>query len=224
MAFCRSYGPKGMENGMSYHQRLRVSPPQTTSSRMLQYAQTKVYIPEITRLATELTPRLDNTLLLAFATTAKKLSIARVAIKWGSPATNPPDRPPANPALNTVTPTIIIRLLSDTNWMDGSASDNSDPFQLSPSMAALSHLSILSPSPDGPGGRPTLPTVITIRSHLPTPLSQYNQDTHSLINRWELSEASPSVHPAFEQLSARRNSIGSKPGVSILTPYLSTYC
>ncbi|KFY19349.1 hypothetical protein V493_08002, partial [Pseudogymnoascus sp. VKM F-4281 (FW-2241)] len=156
----------------------------------------------------------NNTLLLAFATTAKKLSIARVAIKWGSPATNPPDRPPANPALNTVTPTIIIRLLSDTNWMDGSASDNSDPFQLSPSMAALSHLSILSPSPDGPGGRPTLPTVITIRSHLPTPLSQYNQDTHSLINRWELSEASPSVHPAFEQLSARRNSIGSKPGPS----------
>ncbi|OBT45969.1 hypothetical protein VE00_03746 [Pseudogymnoascus sp. WSF 3629] len=155
----------------------------------------------------------NNTLLLAFATTAKKLSIARIAIKWGSPTANPPDRP-VNPALNTVTPTIIIRLLSDTNWMDGSASDASDPFHLSPSMAALSHLSILSPSPDGPGGRPTSPTVITIRSHLPNSLSQYNQDTHSLINRWELSEASPSVHPAFEQLSARRNSVGSKPGPS----------
>ncbi|OBT52775.1 hypothetical protein VE04_06832 [Pseudogymnoascus sp. 24MN13] len=155
----------------------------------------------------------NNTLLLAFATTAKKLSIARIAIKWGSPTANPPDRP-VNPALNTVTPTIIIRLLSDTNWMDGSASDASDPFHLSPSMAALSHLSILSPSPDGPGGRPTSPTVITIRSHLPNSMSQYNQDTHSLINRWELSEASPSVHPAFEQLSARRNSVGSKPGPS----------
>ncbi|KFY20265.1 hypothetical protein V491_03862 [Pseudogymnoascus sp. VKM F-3775] len=155
----------------------------------------------------------NNTLILAFATTAKKLSIARIAIKWGSPGNNPPDKP-VNPALNTVTPAIIIRLLSDTNWMDGSASDASDPFHLSPSMAALSHLSILSPSPDGPGGRPTSPTVITIRSHLPNSLSQYNQDTHSLINRWELSEASPSVHPAFEQLSARRNSVGSKPGPS----------
>lgn len=199
---------------MSYLQILRASPPRTTSSLMLQYAQIKVCISRITSLPTELTRKLDNTLLLAFATTAKKLSIARIAIKWGSPTANPPDRP-VNPALNTVTPTIIIRLLSDTNWMDGSASDASDPFHLSPSMAALSHLSILSPSPDGPGGRPTSPTVITIRSHLPNSMSQYNQDTHSLINRWELSEASPRVHPAFEQLSARRNSVGSKPGVSI---------
>ena len=185
---------------------------------MLQYAQIDVFSSETTRPATELTWRPDNTLLLAFTTTAKQLSIVRVAIKWGSATNNQNDKP-INPALNAVTPTIIIRHLCDTNWMDGSVSDSSDPFHLSPSMASLSHLSILSPSPDGPGGRPTSPTVMTIRSHLPGSPSQYNQDTHSFINIWELVESPQTVHPAFEQLSARRNSAGSKPGVGILHLY-----
>lgn len=155
-------------------------------------------------------------------TTSKQLSIVRVAIKWGS-ANNKPSDKPINPALHTVTPTIIIRHLAVTNWMDGSATASSDPFHLSPSMVALSHLSILSPSPDGPTGQAALPTVMTIRSHLPNSPSQYNQDIHSLIDRWELSESPQSVHPAFEQLSARRNSVGSKPGVGTFTQYFGPF-
>lgn len=138
----------------------------------------------------------------------------RIAIKWGSTNTNQHDKP-VNPALLAVTPTIIIRHLTVTNWMDGSSNEDSHAFHLSSSMVALSHLSILSPCPDGQPGHSTLPTVITVRSHLPNFPSDYNQDTHSLIDRWELSESSQTVHPAFEQLSARRNSVGSKPGVSL---------
>jgi mediator of RNA polymerase II transcription subunit 16 len=140
----------------------------------------------------------------------------RVAIKWGGTNNKPQDKP-INPALLTVTPTIIIRHLAATNWMDGSSNEGSDPFHLSPSMVALSHLLLSSPCPDGQTGHSTLPTVMTVRSHLPNSPTQYNQDTHSLIDRWELSESSQTVHPAFEQLSTRRNSVGSKAGVGL--PY-----
>jgi mediator of RNA polymerase II transcription subunit 16 len=112
-----------------------------------------------------------------------------------------------------VNPTITIRHLAVTNWMDGATGDGGGPFHLQPSMVALSHLSILQPSPDGPNGQPTLPTILTVRSLLPSSPSHYNQETHSIIDRWELHESAQSVHSAFEQLSHRRNSTALAPGV-----------
>ena len=62
--------------------------------------------------------------------------------------------------------------------------------------------------------RTTPPTVVAIRSHLPVPMSNYNQDVHSIVDRWEVRENKQAVHPAFEQLTSRRNSVGAQPGVS----------
>jgi mediator of RNA polymerase II transcription subunit 16 len=132
-----------------------------------------------------------------------------VAIAWGN---KPVDK---NQPSTTVNPSIIVRHIAVTNWMDTGSNEGSETFSYAPSMVQLSHLSILSPSPEGPGGHPTPPTILIVRSHLPNTPSQYNQDTHSIIDRWEIVESAQSVHPAFEQLNSRRNSQVSQPGTTI---------
>jgi mediator of RNA polymerase II transcription subunit 16 len=80
-------------------------------------------------------------------------------------------------------------------------------------MTQLSHLEFL-PSCSDATGRLTPPTVVAVRSHLPPSMTHYNQDIHTVVDRWEIREKMQTVHPAFEQLSSRRNSIGSPPQVS----------
>jgi mediator of RNA polymerase II transcription subunit 16 len=77
----------------------------------------------------------------------------------------------------------------------------------------LSHLEFL-PSSLEAGGRLTPPTIVAVRSHLPPSMAHYNQEVHTVVDRWEIREKMQTVHPAFEQLSSRRNSIGSPPQVN----------
>lgn len=79
-------------------------------------------------------------------------------------------------------------------------------------MNALSNLYILPAAPDGPSQIADLPVILTVRHHLPSSTAQFNQDTHTIIDRWEVREAAQTVHSAFEQLSSRRNSAASQPG------------
>jgi mediator of RNA polymerase II transcription subunit 16 len=77
----------------------------------------------------------------------------------------------------------------------------------------LSHLEFL-PSCSDAIGRSTPATIVAVRSHLPPSMAHYNQDVHTVVDRWEIREKMQTVHPAFEQLSSRRNSIGSPPQAS----------
>ena len=152
----------------------------------------------------------DQTLLIAFATTTKQLRTVRVNIKWGN-------KPNEKTNLNVpvaVNPSISVGHLAVSNWMDGTASDGSDSFHLQSSMVVLSHLVLIPPTPDGPTGQATLPTILAVRSHLPMSPSHFNQDIHSTIDRWELRESAQSIHTAFEQLGSRRRSGVSQPSVS----------
>ena len=81
-------------------------------------------------------------------------------------------------------------------------------------MVQLSHLEFLPPCGDA-AGRMAPPTILAVRSHLPGSTSHYNQDVHTTVDRWEVREKPQTIHPAFEQLSSRRNSVGSQPGVSL---------
>jgi mediator of RNA polymerase II transcription subunit 16, fungi type len=155
---------------------------------------------------------LDQALLVAFATTTKQLRTVRLYIKWG----NKPVEKGMNAAPITVSPSILVGHLAVTNWMDGSPSDGSDSFHLHSSMAALSHLEIISPTPEASSGPLTPPTIITVRSYLPTSPSHFNQEIHSTIDRWELRESTQAIHPAFEQLGARRRNSGSQPNVRLI--------
>lgn len=81
-------------------------------------------------------------------------------------------------------------------------------------MVQLSRLEFLPPAGGDSNDKLSPPTILAIRSHLPVSTTHYNQDVHTIIDRWEVHEKPQTLHPAFEQLSSRRNSVGSPPGVS----------
>ncbi len=100
-----------------------------------------------------------------------------------------------------------------TSWAHDNVPGTLNASHMESSMVHLSHLEFLPPCGDA-SGKPTPATILATRSHLPTSSSHYNQDVHTTIDRWEVRENIQSLHPAFEQLSSRRNSVGSRPGVS----------
>jgi mediator of RNA polymerase II transcription subunit 16 len=153
-----------------------------------------------------------NTLLIAFATTSNQLRTVRAMIDWGLPKSTEK----VNPANLPLNPTIKTRHLAVTSWHHDAPTDTSNGSQIEQSMAQLTHLEFLPPSVD-PSGRMTPPTIITMRSYLP-PMSHYNQDVYTTVDKWEVRERVQTIHSAFEQLSSRRNSVGTKPGVSETTP------
>lgn len=73
------------------------------------------------------------------------------------------------------------------------------------SMTELSHLHVLPSLIDNEGKNTSPPLVVAIRSSLP-PQGSF-QDAQSIIDRWEVVEQRQSLHPAFEQLGSRRNSV-----------------
>lgn len=80
-------------------------------------------------------------------------------------------------------------------------------------MTELTQLEFLPPCGDS-NGRVTPATIVATRSHLPVSTSHYNQDVFTTMDRWEVREQQQTLHPAFEHLSSRRNSVGGQPGVS----------
>lgn len=123
-----------------------------------------------------------------------------------------PLRPPINVAIR-------VTHLTSTNFMD--VSPESDSALISSATTALSHLRILSPcGPAGQQGALKPPTILTVRTTLLPDTPFFDHEVHSLIERWEIKECAPQIHPAFQQLSARRDSVGSKQKT---TPTVSPY-
>jgi mediator of RNA polymerase II transcription subunit 16 len=154
---------------------------------------------------------LAGTLLIAYATTSKQLCIVRALIDWGLPKTDhkiPPAQLPLNPSVRT-------KHLAITTWLQDVPGGTLNASHMEPSMVRLSHLEFL-PLCGNTNNTITPPTIIAVRSYLPSSASHYNQDVHTTVDRWEVREKNQTIHSAFEQLSSRRNSIGSQPGVSDL--------
>jgi len=148
-----------------------------------------------------------NTLLIALATTSKQLRTVRAIIDWTQQKA--PEK--VNQAMITLNPTIKTRHIAATSWHHDIAGESSTGAPSEQSMVQLSHLEFL--PCDAYPNRMTVPTIVTIRSYLP-PISDYNQEVYTTVDKWEVRERSQTIHPAFEQLSSRRNSVGSQPGVS----------
>ena len=157
---------------------------------------------------TVLTSPSAGTLLIAFATTSKQLCTVRALIDWGLPKTTEK----VSPAQLPLNPTVRTRHLAMTSWLHDVPGETLNASHMEPSMVQLSHLEFL-PLCGNSNATITPPTVIAIRSHLPSSVSHYNQDVHTTVDRWEIREKNQTIHPAFEQLSSRRNSVGSTPGV-----------
>lgn len=151
-----------------------------------------------------------SSLLVAYATASKQLRTVRVLIRWGNKPTEKAQMP--NPSQIFVSPTISVSHLAVANWMDVQPAEGSG-FVSQSSISVLSHLVLLPPD-----GQTTAPTIMTVRSYLPTSPSEFNQNVDSVINRWELRESTQTIHPAFEQLGSRRGSTASQIPVSKTSP------
>lgn len=154
-----------------------------------------------------------GTILIAFATTTKQLRVVRALVDWGL-GKQMGDRPPQIP--QQLNPNLKTRHVVATSWLHDVSRDTLNTSSMESSMMQLFHLEFLPAAIDSTG-RMTPPTIVTARSHLPPSMTHYNQDVHTVVDRWELRDKMQSVHPAFEQLSSRRNSVGSPPGVSLLS-------
>jgi mediator of RNA polymerase II transcription subunit 16, fungi type len=73
------------------------------------------------------------------------------------------------------------------------------------SMTELSGLTVLPSLLDGSGSNTVPPMILAIKSGLPSHVSF--GDKQSVIDRWEAVEQRETLHPAFEQLVSRRNSV-----------------
>lgn len=151
-------------------------------------------------------PDKTGTLLIAFATTSKQLYTVRALIDWNQPKVDK-----ANPAVLPVQPHIKTKHMAVTSWLYDGPGTPLNVSQMEPSMTQLSRLEFLPPCGDA-SGKLAPPTIVTFRSHLPISPSHYNQEVYTTIDRWEVRDKPQSIHPAFEQLSSRRNSVGSQPG------------
>ncbi|RFU33515.1 hypothetical protein B7463_g2798, partial [Scytalidium lignicola] len=159
-----------------------------------------------------------GTLLIAFATTSKQLRTVRALIDWGLPKI--PDKMPV--AALPLNPSVKTRHLAITSWLHDVPSETINASQLESSMTELTHLEFLPPCFDS-NNQMTPPTVVAIRSYLPPLTTQYNQTVHTTIDRWEVHEKQQAVHSAFEQLSSRRNSVGSQPGNVVFLKKLESF-
>ncbi|PQE11142.1 RNA polymerase ii mediator complex subunit sin4 protein [Rutstroemia sp. NJR-2017a BVV2] len=146
-----------------------------------------------------------STLWVAFATASKQLRTIRALIDWGLPKTSEK----SNPATAPVNASIRIKPLTSTTWVNAPG-DNLNTSHIEPFMTQLSHLEFLSACGDAQG-RISPPTILAIRSYLPGSTSHYNQEVHTIIDRWEVKERQQAVHSAFEHLSSRRSSIATPP-------------
>lgn len=135
-------------------------------------------------------------------------------------------KPGVAPLLN---PRIETEHLAVGSWMTSEADEDingkfsmSSASEAKSSMVYLSHLDVLPPIIERSGEISTPPTIIAVRSYLPPSSSNYNQEVYSTLDRWSFQESTQSLHSAFEQLSSRRNSIGSSTGVWTLLPFYNT--
>lgn len=138
-------------------------------------------------------------MIIAYATTSQQIYTVRVGINWVSQTPDKNVKPMLSPSMYT-------KNLASTSWGTQSLEDNMDIGYRDTSLALLSHLEFLQPTPDVPNGMICGPTILAIRSHIPLLAPHYNQETYSVIDRWELSESSQSVHSAFDSLNSRSNS------------------
>jgi mediator of RNA polymerase II transcription subunit 16 len=146
-----------------------------------------------------------------------QLRTVRALIEWGQPKVDK-----AQPAALPLNPTVRTKHLAGTSWVPTALSDPMNASHSEASMVQLSHLEFL-PTIADTHGNPIPATIVAVRSSLPSLTSHYNQDVYSTIDRWELQEPHQRVHPAFEQLSSRRNSTGVNPQVKVVfgSQYLS---
>jgi mediator of RNA polymerase II transcription subunit 16, fungi type len=119
--------------------------------------------------------------------------------------------PPASTLLN---PVLKEKHHAVTGWLQNDPTDS----HLDSAMAQLTHLEVFPTTLDTSGQAWAPPAIISVRSHVPSASSPY-QEVQSIVDRWDIiNEQDQNMHSAFEQLGSGRNSQATEPPVR--DPYL----
>ncbi|KAI1504605.1 RNA polymerase II mediator complex subunit Sin4 [Biscogniauxia marginata] len=147
-----------------------------------------------------------KSIFIAMATTSKQLRVVQVGINFNTPKPeNAQSIPPGGHALS---PSLVKRHVAVTSWFQTQTSES----PLDASMTNISHIEMLPAFFNFPAKEWSPIVVLTVRSFVPEPNSPYNHEVQSIIDRWELlTDHKQTLHPAFEQLGTRRNSVGTAP-------------
>ncbi|POS87746.1 hypothetical protein EPUL_001131 [Erysiphe pulchra] len=138
-------------------------------------------------------------LMIAFATSSKQLRTVRALIDWNI---QKGEKAPNGTFL--LNPTLKTRHLAMTSWAPEYSLDSMNDSQLDLSMVELSYLEFLPPAEDI-NAKMAPPTILAVKSCLPTSRSQFYQDFETTFERWEVREKPLSVNSAFEQLGGSQD-------------------
>jgi mediator of RNA polymerase II transcription subunit 16 len=142
-------------------------------------------------------------LLVALATSSKQLRVVRVNIQWGLPQ----DKQVLSQS-QPLRPSLRETHVAVASWVQHGSSESAPDA----SVPQLSHIEIL-PSAHTAQSQPMHPPVVlTVRSYVPQDASPYQQESQSIIDRWEVVSDQPqALHPAFEQLGSRNGNTSAPP-------------
>ncbi|KAI0526003.1 RNA polymerase II mediator complex subunit Sin4 [Xylaria bambusicola] len=147
-----------------------------------------------------------KSIYIAMATTSKQLRVVQVAISFNSP--KPENQQNIPPGGLVLSPSLGKRHVAVTSWFQTGICES----PLDASMSKISHIEMLPAHFEIQTKQWSPIVVITVRSFIPESNSPYNHEVQSIIDRWELlTDQKQTVHPAFERLGPRRNSVGSTP-------------
>ncbi|KAI1337449.1 RNA polymerase II mediator complex subunit Sin4 [Xylariaceae sp. FL0016] len=144
-----------------------------------------------------------NCIFIAMATRSKQLRVVQVGINFNPAKPENPQAVP--PGGHSLSPQLAKRHVAVTSWYDAGE-------HLDSAMTKISHIEIIPAQLQIQSKSWTPVQVLTVRSFVPEPNLPYGHDVQSVIDRWELHQQQPqNLHPAFEQLGSRRNSVGTVP-------------
>lgn len=147
-----------------------------------------------------------KTLMIAMVTKSKQLRVVQVGINWGIPKNDGAQNVP--PGSHQLNPTLTKRHVAVTSWFQPGSTGS----HLDAATPKITHVEMLPTILNGTTKEWSSPGILTVRSFVPEPNSPYTQEVQSIIDRWELLTDEPqTIHPAFEQLGARRNTVGTVP-------------
>lgn len=147
---------------------------------------------------------------VALATSSKQLQLVQLGLAWGLTQEGLKGPIAGGQSLN---PTLRGKQVAISSWLPSSGTDSALDH-------LMTHISCLEcvPAAYDPANKSWLwPVILTARSFVPTPDTPYNQEAQSIIDRWEVTSDQPqTLHPAFENLGSRKNSVGAAPSVSTI--------
>ncbi|KAH8201562.1 hypothetical protein TruAng_004254 [Truncatella angustata] len=143
---------------------------------------------------------------VALATSSRQLQVVQVGLAWGLVQQDAAKG--ATAGAQQLNPALRGKHAAISSWLPG----NSPESPLDPLMTQISCLELLPPALDQSSKAWLWPVVLTVRSFVPAPDTPYNQEVQSIIDRWEITTEQPqTLHPGFENLGPRRNSMGAAP-------------